>query len=226
MSDGPGNTTPAGTRLLFTNGQVIEIQGIPLPPDIRMIPVTTNHFVRWLADAHALIANPAAAQTTVQLTGDSLLIAQFAVDKDSYTVNFITEGNGSLESTNGLTQVVEAGGNCSSVTALAAPGYAFAGWGGDYAVAANPLTLTNVQMDMTVIAFFWPAPPAISIQQAGASVILSWPAEAAAYTLESSGNLSVGPWSPVPSVSTNSVTLPISSTNQFFRLRQSLGQKQ
>jgi hypothetical protein len=220
MSDGPGNSTPGGTSLFFTNGQILEIQAIPFPPDPKLIPVTTNHFVRWLGDAHAIIANPAAAHTTVQLTGDSLLIAQFSVDKDSYTVNFVAEGNGSFEGANSLTQVVQAGGDCSPVTALPDLGYAFAGWGGDYPATDNPLTVTNVQMDTTVIAFFWPAPPAISFQRVGLLLNLTWPANAPGYVLESAGTVSGGPWSLVPGVTTNSVTLPISSTNQFFRLKQ------
>ena len=92
----------------------------------------------------------------------------------------------------------------------------------DYPATANPLTITNVQMDTTVIAFFWPAPPTISIQPAAASADLFWPADAAGYTLESSSNVSAGPWSLVPGVITNAIKLPLSTTNQFFRLSQSL----
>jgi uncharacterized repeat protein (TIGR02543 family) len=167
----------------------------------------------------------------VQLTGDALVVAYFATNKDSYLVNFVTEGNGGLGtnslasgSTNSLVQVVPAGGDCSPVVAMPNPGYVFSGWGGDYRATANPLTVTNVQMDTTVIAFFWPAPPALTIQQAGSSVNLAWPANASDYVLESSGNVSTGPWTPVSGVTTNSVTLPISGTNQFFRLRQSSDQ--
>ena len=227
VEDGPGGTTPMNNvSLLFTNGQILEIQAIPLPPDPQMMPVTTNHFVRWLGDAHAIIANPAAANTTVQLTGDSLLIAQFSVNKDSYTVNFVAEGNGSFEGTNSLTQVVQAGGDCSPVAATPEQGYAFAGWGGDYAATANPLTITNVHMDTTVIAFFWPSPPAISFQRVGLLLNLTWLANAPGYVLESAGTLSGGPpWTPVPGATTNSVTLPISGTNQFFRLRQGADQR-
>ena len=79
-------------------------------------------------------------------------------------------------------------------------------------------------MDTTVIAFFWPAPPQIIIHQAGASVELSWPASAAGYVLESAVNFVSGPWNLVPGVTNNSVTLPIGSANQFFRLRQSSDQ--
>jgi hypothetical protein len=200
-----------------TNGEVLSIDGVGMQD-----PVTfaTNYFVRWVGDANAIIADPSVQATTVRLTGDALVIGYFATNKNSYLVNFITEGNGSIEGTNSLTQVVPAGGDCSPVTATPEPGYAFAGWGGDYPATGNPLTITNVNMDTTVFAFFWPAPPIISCHRAGASVELGWPANAAGYVLESAGNLLSGPWNLVAGVTNNAVTLPLGSTNQFFRLRQ------
>jgi uncharacterized repeat protein (TIGR02543 family) len=228
-SVGPGGTAPMADRsLFFTNGQTVSILAIPTPPGQYDI---TNYFVRWRGSASANIANPSAELTTVQLTGDALVAAYFSANRSNYLVIFATEGNGSLGTnsltwagTNSLIQVVPAGGDCFPVTALPDPGYVFAGWGGDYSATANPLTVTNVQMDTTVIAFFWPAPPAISFQRAGSLLNLTWPANASGYVLESSGNVSTGPWTPVSGVTTNSVILPISSTNQFFRLRQSSDQ--
>ena len=228
MSDGPGNTTPGGTSLIFTNGQTIGIEAIPQAPNPHLTPVRTNHFVRWLGDDQAIVANPAAAQTTVQLTGDSLLTAQFAEDKTEYTVCFVTEGNGSLAQSNSissggaatLTQLVAAGSHSAPVMARPKPGYVFAGWGGDYPATANPLVITNVQMDTTVIAFFWPVPPLLSIRQTGASVNLTWPVSASDFVLESSSRLPGGSWNAVPGVNTNSISLPLSTTNRFFRLRR------
>jgi hypothetical protein len=215
---GPGATVPMSNRGLFlTNGETLSIEAIPTPP---ILYPTTNYFVRWVGSANASIADPSVEQTSVTVTGDALVTAYFSASQSNYLVTFATEGNGSLDGTNSLTQVVRAGGDCSPVTALPDPGYAFAGWGGDYPATVNPLTVTNVQMDTTVIAFFWPAPPVISIQQIGASVNLTWPANPPGYVLESSGKVSGGPWNSVPGVNTNSVTLPISSANQFFRLRQ------
>ena len=219
---GPGGTSPMNNRSLFlTNGQTLSIQAIPTPPILHPI---TNYFVRWVGSANASIANPSAEETTVTVTGDALVTAYFSANQSNYLVTFVTEGNGSLDGTNSVTQVVQAGGDCSPVTALPDPGYAFAGWGGDYPATANPLTITNVNMDTTVIAFFWPAPPTISCHRAGASVELSWPANATAFVLECVGNIASGPWNFVPGVTNNSVTLPIGSTNQFFRLRQASDQ--
>ena len=124
--------------------------------------------------------------------------------------------------TNIITETVNAGGNCQTITAVPDSGYTFAGWGGDYSANANPFTLTNVQADMTVIAYFWPARPVISITRQASSISLTWPAWPPGYVLESTLDLTAGPWTPVSDITTNHVTLPVTGTNQFFRLKQSL----
>ena len=215
---GWGSASPIDNgSLLATNGQVLTIRAFEMQDPETLV---TNYFVRWVADANANIADPYAEETTVRLTGDALVVAYFATNKNSYLVSFITEGNGSLEGTNSFTQVVPAGGDCSSVNAVPNPGYTFAGWGGDHPATANPLTVTNVHMDTTVLAFFWPVPPVLSIQQAGAVVNLTWPVSALDFVLESSGNVPGGSWNAVPGVKTNSISLPLGATNQFFRLRR------
>ena len=215
---GSGTLIPVSNgSLTATNGEVISIDAVGmLDPEM----FATNYFVRWVGDANVLIADPSAAETTVQLTGDALVVAYFATNKNSYLVSFITEGNGSLNGTNSLTMTVAAGEDCAPVTAVPNPGYTFAGWGGDHPATANPLTITNVQMDTTVLAFFWPVPPVLSIEQAGASVSLAWPVSASDFVLESSGSVPGGSWNAVPGVTTYSITLPLSTTNQFFRLRR------
>ena len=226
---GCGSTIPISNgSVLATNGQVLILHGVGGDdPDTRR----TNYFVRWVGDPNAIIADTSADETIVRLTGDALVVGYFSTNKNSYLVSFITEGNGSLATnslaahgTNSITQLVPAGGDCSPVTALTNPGYSFGGWGGDYQATANPLVITNVQMDTTGLAFFWALPPTISFQRAGSSLNLTWPADPPDFVLESSGNVAGGPWTPVSGVTTNSVILPISSTNQFFRLRQSSDQ--
>jgi hypothetical protein len=64
-----------------------------------------------------------------------------------------------------------------------------------------------------------PLPP-LGIVQNGNMVTLSWPVEATGFFLESSPNLG-HPWTPVPGVVNNSVTLPLTPAlkKDFFRLR-------
>ena len=63
------------------------------------------------------------------------------------------------------------------------------------------------------------AAPALTITTSGGNVTISWPADAAGYTLESSAAVSPTTWGAVAGVTGNSVTLPVSSATQFFRLR-------
>ncbi|QJE98190.1 hypothetical protein [Luteolibacter luteus] len=74
---------------------------------------------------------------------------------------------------------------------------------------SDPLTLTP---DILL--------PELSIQNNGASVTVSWPTAITGYVLETSNNLA-NPWTDVPGVTANSVTLPYTPSlkKQFFRLR-------
>ncbi|HAO79460.1 MAG TPA: hypothetical protein DCQ92_10895 [Verrucomicrobia subdivision 3 bacterium] len=76
----------------------------------------------------------------------------------------------------------------------------------------------------TVFSLF--IPPLLTIIPSGANVILTWPTNAAGFTLQSTTNLAPpAVWStvsPVPVVvnGQNAVTNPISGTQQFYRLSQ------
>ena len=67
-------------------------------------------------------------------------------------------------------------------------------------------------------------PPALAIQQSGANIILSWTVTAKSYVLEASSDLTQsGGWSPVPTQvivtnGLNTVTVPMTSQTQFYRL--------
>ena len=78
----------------------------------------------------------------------------------------------------------------------------------------------------TVFSFSLPPPPQLTIIRYGTNVVLSWPTNAAGFTLQSTTNL-VSPlvWitnSPAPTVvnGQNTVTNPISGTKKFYRLSQ------
>ena len=63
------------------------------------------------------------------------------------------------------------------------------------------------------------APPALTVALSGKNVVITWPASAAGYVLESSPSLSAPSWTTVPGVSGTSATVPIGAGNRFFRLR-------
>ncbi len=50
--------------------------------------------------------------------------------------------------------------------------------------------------------------------------MISWPAEATGYTLESSATMKSGDWKAVPGVTGNSATVPMTGVGQFYRLRK------
>ena len=62
--------------------------------------------------------------------------------------------------------------------------------------------------------------PVLSITKSGNNISLSWPTLVTGFTLESAVAVTSPTWSPVPGVVNNSVTLPIASGNQFYRLKQ------
>ncbi|MHC1766232.1 MAG: LamG-like jellyroll fold domain-containing protein [Verrucomicrobiia bacterium] len=63
-------------------------------------------------------------------------------------------------------------------------------------------------------------PPTISVARSGNSLVLSWPAAATGFVLESSAAIAGGSWAPVSGVVNNSVTVDTSTGSRFYRLRK------
>jgi uncharacterized repeat protein (TIGR02543 family) len=219
MSLGLGSTDPVtDTSVFVTNGQVLTIRGVGTSNG-----VVANYFIRWVGDANAQIADPFAAETTVQVKGDTLVTAYFTTNRSEFIARFVAEGNGNVigptsEPTNFVEVTVSRGGESSPVAAEPYPGYAFVGWTGDCPSTNNPLVLTNVQMDTTVMAVFMPVAPRLVLLQTNGNVRLSWSDQPPGFVLESTPDLVAGPWTPVPGVITNSITVPVTRTNTYFRL--------
>jgi hypothetical protein len=77
---------------------------------------------------------------------------------------------------------------------------------------------------VAVLGTALPLPPRLTIIRSGASVILTWPINAAGFTLQSTTNLFPTAWSPVaqPAVTNAgqiSVTVPTTVGRKFFRLK-------
>ena len=226
LSEGDGYTVPGGSGTFpVARGQALTLSAFGYIHQGGLEP-TTNHFVRWYASSGiAMARDRREATNTFTVNGNGVIMACFSEDKKSYDVIFTTEGNGGFGGTtytDWLTNSVAAGGNCPAITAIPEPGFAFAGWGGDYPDTANPLTITNVQSDMTVIAYFWPAPPKLSAERAGSGLTLSWPVWPPGYVLESTADVVAGGGTVVPGVVTNRIVLPLTPTNHFFRLSQAI----
>jgi hypothetical protein len=68
------------------------------------------------------------------------------------------------------------------------------------------------------------SPPGLSTLNFGTSLLVAWPLSPSGFVLESSSSLSPGTWSivpgsPIPFNGQNLQSVPLSDTNQFFRLR-------
>ena len=63
-------------------------------------------------------------------------------------------------------------------------------------------------------------PPTLAITRSGANLVISWPAEATGFTLESAPALPASSWTALPGVTGNSVTITPAATASFYRLRQ------
>ena len=61
--------------------------------------------------------------------------------------------------------------------------------------------------------------PALSVARVQSEVRVSWPTVWTGYALESTRALGGG-WAPVPGVTNNAVTLPVTDAPWYFRLRR------
>jgi len=89
--------------------------------------------------------------------------------------------------------------------------YRVAVWAGGSAAASISQVVT------------FPAPPSLQIVASGANIIVSWPATATGFTLQTTPQLSPSSWStvgayPVVEGGLNEVTLPLKPTASFYRL--------
>jgi hypothetical protein len=62
--------------------------------------------------------------------------------------------------------------------------------------------------------------PSLSFSVSGNQLTLSWPASAAGFTLVSATSVPANTWVPVPGVVGNSVTIAMTNSQQYFRLKQ------
>jgi len=86
--------------------------------------------------------------------------------------------------------------------------------------SAQGIAIDNLRFSASI------APVSLSIQRSGSDLVLSWPQSAAGYTLQSNGDLAQSNnWSSVaqsinPAGGLNTVTVPGTTSPQYFRLKQ------
>ena len=143
------DATP-GSSLTGNTSQTV-VQGGNCTPVTANVPVG-YHFIKWTTGGMDYSTdNPL---TVTSVTGSMMLTAVFA--RNQYSVTFQTDGTPGSSLTGVTSQTVLHGGNGTPVTANAPAGYAFVKWTKDgvYYSTSNPLTVTNVTGNMTLIAVF------------------------------------------------------------------------
>ena len=115
---------------------------------VTAVAATGYHFTQW---SDGSTTNP---RTDANVTGNLALMALFAVNQ--YTVTFQTDGTPGCTLVGSASQLVNYGASAAPVTAVAPTGWSLVNWtqGGVVYSISNPLTVTNVSGDMTLVAHF------------------------------------------------------------------------
>ncbi len=115
---------------------------------VEAVPDAGHHFVAW---SDGLLV---AARQDQSVTGDLAVTATFAINE--YTVTFRTDGTegATVNGAGAVSFTVAHGDTCSPVTATAPPGLEFTGWSGGAVGMDNPLTVTGIAADLTIVANF------------------------------------------------------------------------
>jgi hypothetical protein len=144
------DATPGAT----VNGVTSLTQAVAHGGDAAAVTATAPvdyHFVNWTqGGADYSIANPL---TVTNVTEAMTLVANFAEDV-THMVVFVALEGGTVDGAARVTQTVVDGEDCAPVEAIADADFTFTGWSGDVVGMDNPLTITNVTSDLTMLANF------------------------------------------------------------------------
>jgi len=165
----------AGGTLTGMTSQTVLYGGTASP--VTATPESGFSFLNWTGTggSGSSSSNPL---SVTNITSDLVITANFTT---LYVVTFLAGPNGSLSGT--TSQAVAAGGSCTPVTSVPNAGYGFVNWtgtGGFSTSTANPLTISNVNANMTltanvgrlpVIGSFWATATTIGKGQAAT---LNW----------------------------------------------------
>ena len=106
------------------------------------------------------------------------------------------------------------------VAATANSGYTFTNWTANGTVqSTSPWFTFTPTTNLTLVANFTVNPAPLTITSSGGQVMVSWPAWATGWTLQTNGDLSTGNWADYGgAVVNNTVTASLPAGNLFFRL--------
>ncbi|MBN1465107.1 hypothetical protein JXA02_05050, partial [candidate division KSB1 bacterium] len=137
----PGNggvTIPSVGSHAYAAGEVVNVIAIPS---------TGYRFLRWIGD----VADPNGANTSVQITADKLITAQFVPDKYTVTMNVSPQGAGATIPSAGDTLVNA--GDVLTIRALPLGEHQFAHWSGDVSGTNSSMSII-IQKNMVITANF------------------------------------------------------------------------
>ena len=148
-STGGTVTIPGGVKYVYNAGSVVPLNAIASPGYI---------FTCWTGDGVSNIANPNSASTTITITGNASITANFA---RLYRISVIASPYGTIslnpQGVGGSNQYKE--GTPVTVTAIANAGYHFVNWivdNGNVADPYSPSTTLVVTGDCNISAVFVP----------------------------------------------------------------------
>lgn len=138
--NGCGTTTPAVGPHIYYHNQVVSIFADPCPG---------WEFCGWTGD----VANPSSPTTTVTMSSDKTVTANFC--EVFYTLTMQVDGCGTTVPS--LGDHIYGSGTVVDISAVPCPDWVFASWTGDVANPNSPTTTVTMDSDKTVTANF--APP-------------------------------------------------------------------
>ncbi|MFC1607454.1 InlB B-repeat-containing protein [Candidatus Latescibacterota bacterium] len=113
--------------------------------EVVALPSDGYYFIGWTGDytgtENSLIIS--------NVISDMTITANF---NNSYTVTFSAGDGGQIDGE--AIQAITFGGSCTEVIPLPDKGFYFTGWSGDHQGTENPLTISNVTSNQTIIALF------------------------------------------------------------------------
>ncbi len=127
-SAGGNVTAPGEGAFTYASGALVNLQAVA---------EAGYHFVSW----SGAVANPNSATTTVTMTGNNTVTANFEIDATTYTLTAASSAGGNV-TVPGEGAFTFTSGALVTLQAVPESGYHFVSWSGDLSGTTNPATMT------------------------------------------------------------------------------------